>query len=91
MEVMVKEKGKNTISFEIKGADHTLCNILKTELHADSAVTVATYRMGHPLIAIPTFFVHTDGTKEPLKAVQEAIARLKRQNTQLAKDVSALK
>jgi len=81
MEVIIIERSKHGLVFEIPGVDHTLCNLLKSELRRDESVSVATYRIGHPLAAKPTFIVQTDGSKDPDKVVLDAVARLKKKNT----------
>ncbi len=77
MELNVLEKKKNRLVFELPGADHTLCNALKTELWNDKDVKVATYSIKHPLLAVPKFILETK-TKDSSKALLDASARLKK-------------
>lgn len=78
MELNVLEKKKNRLIFELAGADHTLCNALKTELWNDADVKVATYTVKHPLLAVPKFILETK-SKEATQALLDASARLKKE------------
>ncbi len=78
MELNVLEKKKYRLIFELPGADHTLCNALKTELWNDGDVKVATYTINHPLVAVPKFILETKG-KDAAEALVEAIGRLQKQ------------
>lgn len=91
MEVLVQERSKNSLIIEIKGADHTLCNLLKAELSNDESVTIATYRMGHPLVATPVFIIQTDGSKDPDKALLDAVAKLKKKNSAFFDTIKSLR
>ncbi|MEM4260053.1 MAG: DNA-directed RNA polymerase subunit L [Candidatus Woesearchaeota archaeon] len=82
MKLVILEKTKKKIVFRIEGVDHTICNILKTELYNDESVTAATYNIEHPLIGIPLFVVETNSNKNPEKAIQAAIKRLEKKNEQ---------
>ena len=87
METVVLEKTKKRLVFELKGADHTLCNVIKAELYEDKTVKVATYAMSHPLTRIPKFIIETDGTKSPAKAFSDAVKRVQKDNESLAETV----
>ena len=88
MEINFLEEAKNKIVFELKGEDHTFCNILREELWNDSSVKVAAYNISHPLIGVPKFFLETDSKKNPKKALKDAISRLKKKNDELLKEIS---
>ncbi|MBR9702679.1 DNA-directed RNA polymerase subunit L, partial [Candidatus Woesearchaeota archaeon] len=66
MEINVLEKKKNRLVFEIKGADHTLCNALKDELWNDKDVSAAAYSIDHPMKAVPKFIIETK-KNDPVK------------------------
>ena len=91
MEINILEEKAKRLVFELKGEDHTLCNVLREELWNDKSVTVAAYNISHPLVGIPKFFVETDGSKEPRKALKDAISRLKKKNSELSKQLTTLK
>ena len=76
MEINVIEENKNKLVFSLKGEDHTLCNAIKDELWNDDSVKVATYRIDHPLIAVPVMTVETDGKKSPKDALKAAMKRV---------------
>ncbi|MBN2423307.1 DNA-directed RNA polymerase subunit L [Candidatus Woesearchaeota archaeon] len=87
MDINVIEDKKRRFVFELKGEDHTFCNILREELWNDKSVKVAAYNISHPLIGIPKFIVETDSKKSPKKALKDAVARLKKKNNDLEKEV----
>ena len=91
MEFNVLEEKSKKLVFELIGEDHTLCNALREELWNDKSVKISAYNIEHPLLRIPKFVVETDGTKEPRKALKDAITRLKKKNAELKKDISSLK
>lgn len=88
MEIKVIESKKNKLIFELKGADHTVCNILKTELWNDEHIKVSTYSIKHPLISSPQFIVETDGDVTPKAAINSAVNRLKKTSEKFRKLVS---
>lgn len=90
MEINILEDKKKRLVFELKGEGHTLCNVLREELWNDKAVTVSAYNISHPLVGIPTFIIETS-TKDPKKALKDAIDRLKKKNSEVVKKVKALK
>ncbi|MBT3720802.1 DNA-directed RNA polymerase subunit L [archaeon] len=91
MEINILEDKKKRLVFELKGEKHTLCNAVRDELWNDKSVTVSAYNISHPLVGVPKFIVETDGKKEPKKALKDAIARLKKKNNDLAKEVKKIK
>ena len=91
MELNILEDKKKRLVFELKGEDHTLCNALRDELWNDKSVKVSAYNIHHPLVGTPKFIIETDGTKQPKKALKDAIARLKQKNSDLLKKVQAMR
>jgi DNA-directed RNA polymerase subunit L len=91
MEINILEDKKKRLVFELKDEKHTICNVLREELWNDKSVTIAAYNISHPIIGVPKFIVETDGTKEPKKAVKEALKRLKKKNEDLSKEVKKIK
>ncbi|NJL44423.1 MAG: DNA-directed RNA polymerase subunit L [Nitrosarchaeum sp.] len=83
MEIKVKEQSKTRVAFEIVGADHTVCNLIKSELNTTKGVTLATYSIEHPLVGIPLFIIETDTTTAPVKALTTAIAAIEARNGQV--------
>ena len=86
MEIKILDDKKNKLIFEIKGADHTLCNIIKTELWNDKHVKIATYSIRHPQISVPQMIVETDGEEVPRNALINAIDRLHKLNSKFKKE-----
>ena len=87
MELNILEEKKNALKFELRGEDHSFCNLLKDELWNDKHVKVATYNIKHPLIGIPMFIVETDG-KDPKKVLDDAGKRLSKTLDKFKKDFS---
>ena len=87
MEINFIEKIKHRILFEIKGVDHTFCNMLKEELWNNSDVKSCSYRIKHPLISVPTFIVETS-KNDAIKAVLSSIKKIESENS---KFLTALK
>ncbi len=80
MEIKPLEKTSKRLVFEFKGADHTICNVLKEELWNDKNITIATYNIDHPLIGVPKFIIETNGKAKPEECLKNAIARIEKQN-----------
>ena len=79
MEIKILENEPKRLIFQLIGADHTLCNALKNELTQIKGVDVATYAIEHPQIGIPKIHIETSSI-EPKKALEKAIANLKKHN-----------
>jgi DNA-directed RNA polymerase subunit L len=86
MELIVIEESKTRLEAELKGADHTVCNVVVEELYNDKDVVNAAYNVEHPLVAQPKIIIETKG-KEPKKALVEAIARVKKQTADFSKKI----
>lgn len=78
MELSIIEETPKKLVFELKGAGHTICNVLKEKLWANKHVKVSTYNIAHPLVGTPKVIVETDGETKPRKAVTEAAEALKK-------------
>lgn len=88
MELHVVENTKNKLIFDVKGADHTICNPIKQELYEDDNVKISTYRVEHPLVSDPQMIVETSGSASPKSVISKAISRLKKTNEKIRKDIS---
>ena len=91
MELNVLEDSPKNFIAEFKGADHTLCNALKTELWNNKHVKVATYSISHPLVGVPKFIVETDGEVKPRKALADAASKLAETAAKLKKEFKKVK
>ncbi len=89
MEFKVLEESKTKLVFELHGETHTFCNLLKEELRAVKGVTLATYRIAHPLVGVPEFLVETKGV-EPRAALKDALKSMKALAKDFAKQVKKL-
>jgi DNA-directed RNA polymerase subunit L len=86
MEIKILDDKKNKLVMEVKGVDHTLCNVLKAELWNDKHVKVATYSIRHPQISVPQMIVETDGDVTPRNAVANAVQKLHKTNEKFKKE-----
>lgn len=86
MEFNVIEETKSRLVFQLKGETHTFCNALKHELQQVKGVSIATYRIDHPLVGVPQFLLETKGI-EPRKALKEALKVLKKKAEEFGKEV----
>ncbi|RLF61053.1 MAG: hypothetical protein DRN25_01250 [Thermoplasmata archaeon] len=62
MKVKILRETVDELEFEIVGEDHTFCNLLKAKLNSMEG-TLAAYRIDHPLVSHPRFFIKVRGTK----------------------------
>jgi len=85
MEINVLEEKKGKMVFELIGASHTLCNVLKKELWKDKHVKNTGYVIKHPLVGKPEFMVETDG-EDPRKVVTSACQKLGKEFDKFAAD-----
>ena len=90
MKINVVTNEKNNLEFIVEGERHTLANILKEKIAADTAVEFCAYRLDHPLDKKARFIVKTSG-KAPKKAVEEAIKSIKEDLATFKKEVEKLK
>ena len=88
MEIKILDDKKNKLIVEVKGADHTLCNALKSELWNDKHVKIATYSIRHPQTSVPQIVVETDGEESPKNALINAVERLHKVNAKFKKEFS---
>ncbi|MBI4452388.1 DNA-directed RNA polymerase subunit L [Candidatus Woesearchaeota archaeon] len=89
MEIKILDDKKSKLIIEAKGADHTLCNALKSELLNDKHVKIATYGIRHPQISLPQIIVETDGEVSPKNAIINAVQRLHKVNEKFKKEFAA--
>ncbi|MEK6874853.1 MAG: DNA-directed RNA polymerase subunit L [Nanoarchaeota archaeon] len=85
MQIHILEDKATRISFEIEGADHTICNMLKQELYEDETIKVAGYTINHPYVGKPKFIIETKQGGIPRKAITAAIKRLQKTVEDLSK------
>ena len=86
MEIKIVDDKKNKLIIEVNGADHTLCNAIKTELWNDKHVKIATYSIRHPEISVPQVIIETDGEESPRNALINAVQRLQKNEAKFKKE-----
>ncbi|GAA5943725.1 DNA-directed RNA polymerase II core subunit RPB11 [Sporobolomyces koalae] len=76
--VTVEEDTKipNAATLTINKEDHTLANMLRSQLLLFPYVQFAGYKVPHPLESRVVLKLQTDGTQTPIQAVQNAIGAL---------------
>ena len=89
MELNILEEDKKKLVFELKGETHTFCNILKKELQEHKDVIVASYRIEHPLVGVPTFILETKNA-EPRKVLKDVLSSIKKKAQEFSKEASKL-
>lgn len=83
MEIKIIEEKGNKLEFEID-ENAGFLNSIKKELLNDPSVKVATFFIKHPLASKPKMIVEAD---DPRKALNGAVARLKKLNGKVEEDV----
>jgi len=84
MELRVTEHTEEELSIEIAGEDHTFMNVLKGTLLEQDAVTAATYDMNPEQSGgqtDPILTIKTDGSVEPLEALETAARDIREKTT----------
>ena len=69
----------NAGTFVILREDHSIGNLMRTQLHKDESVTFAGYRIPHPLESKLLVKLSTNGSKSPVVAAKDSITQLKYQ------------
>jgi DNA-directed RNA polymerase subunit L len=80
MDLRVIENLETELSIEVQGEDHTFMNVLKGALLEVEGVTAATYDMNPEQSGgqtEPVVTIKTDGSIEPLDALEEAAGGIK--------------
>jgi DNA-directed RNA polymerase subunit L len=85
VEIKVLKKTSNELKIEIEGEGHTFCNVLQQALLEDDTIELAGYNIEHPLIANPTVYVRTKGTRKPKAVLIDAAKKIQKQNKALKK------
>ncbi|MCK4670481.1 MAG: DNA-directed RNA polymerase subunit L [Nanoarchaeota archaeon] len=78
MELNIIENTKYKIVAELKGEDHTFCNLLVKELQNNENVKSAAYAIAHPLHRVPKITVETNTNITAKQALLDAVASLKK-------------
>jgi DNA-directed RNA polymerase subunit L len=89
MKFEVLEESDSMIRFQLPTETHTFANLLAAELRKVEGVKIATYRVEHPLVGVPEFYVEVDGvtTRDAIKSACDAIVKL---STSFTKSVKKL-
>ena len=91
MELKFIEETGNHLKVEIKGENHTFCNILRKELWNDKNVKVAGYDFKHSLTDIPVLILETNGKEKPRVVLKKAIQRLRKDLDDFKKEIKKIK
>ena len=91
MELKILSEDAKSMTFELAGEGHTLCNALKHQLWNNKHVKVATYSIKHPLKGTPEMIIETDGEIKPRKALIDAADKLLDETDKFRKEFKKLK
>ena len=89
MEIKLLTKSKNELEFEVIG-EKTILNPLKYQLLEDTKVTLADWRIDHPLLANPRFFLKVK-EGNPKTILLKAIGALQKDTDSLRKSIEGMK
>ncbi|MDI9619910.1 MAG: DNA-directed RNA polymerase subunit L [Candidatus Nezhaarchaeota archaeon] len=84
MKIRVLEGDERSMKFEIIGEGHTFCNLLRDFLKKDPDVEFAAYKIDHPLVSNPLFYLKTkqskpeEALKRAAKSIREVLEDFKR-------------
>ena len=88
MEIKILEDKKNELEFEIADWDSTIAEIIIDRLNSYKEVEFAAYKIEHPLIHGPKFYIKSK-SKEPrtllLKAIKEISSEIEKFSKLLSK------
>ncbi len=88
MNIEIRELTADRARIVLRGEGHTFMNMLTDELLEDPAVDVAKYTMEFQF-SDPELVVTTNGSKDPVSAIQEACQRLTGYCDELLENVRA--
>lgn len=71
MKIRILERSERGLKMEIIGEGHTFCNLLRDFLLKNPDVEFAAYRIDHPLVSNPVFYVRTK-SERPEEALKKA-------------------
>lgn len=71
MQTKILRKEENLLEFEVIGENHTFLSMLRDALKDQPGVLFAAYRIPHPILENPTFYLQTADT-DPVVALQNA-------------------
>jgi DNA-directed RNA polymerase subunit L len=71
MQTKILRKEERLLEFEVIGENHTFLSMLRESLKDQPGVLFAAYRIPHPILENPIFYLQTEGT-DPVIALQNA-------------------
>ncbi|MFW9780491.1 MAG: DNA-directed RNA polymerase subunit L [Candidatus Heimdallarchaeota archaeon] len=71
MQTKILRKEESLLEFEVIGENHTFLSMLRESLKDQPGVLFAAYRIPHPILENPIFYLQTAGT-DPVVALQNA-------------------
>lgn len=84
MEIKIINDEDSKLIFELRGADHTFCNVLKDNIRAQKGIVVSTYAIEHPLTGVPRFHIEGSDIKNNiLKATKSLFEINKKVKSQI--------
>jgi len=72
VEIRLIRESDVELEFELRGEDHTFCNLLREALARHEAVEAASYRIAHPLLSQPVVYLRVrPGIEVPREGEKE--------------------
>jgi len=81
------ENEEAKMKFRIVGEGHTFSNALRKRLHQDDNIETAAYKIDHPLLSEPEFYVETEGEESVKEALVKAAEDLKEDYEEIEKEL----
>ena len=91
MELNVLEDNKTDIKVEFSEKDEGFLNIIKTALWAQSETEMASFRIEHPEVSKPVFFLKVKAGKDAKKVWNSALDSISEQLDDFGKKIKQLK
>ncbi len=79
MKANILEHRQKEARVELDGEGHTFCSAIQNVLLKDESVEFAGYRIPHPLVSQPIFYIRTKGERDPIDALTDAAIKLKQE------------
>ncbi|MBC7114570.1 MAG: DNA-directed RNA polymerase subunit L [Archaeoglobi archaeon] len=76
MEVKIISKTDNELKMEIRGEDHTLLNLLRTNLLEYPSVEEVWYDISHPMVSHPVLYLRTKD-EDPIELLKKVLNVIK--------------
>ncbi len=91
MDVKITESDKNQVKIEFSEKDEGFLNLIKAALWEQSETEMAGYRIEHPIVGKPVFFLKVKEGKDAKKVWNSALDSVSEQLDSFGKGIKQLK